>query len=98
MNYILNEQEILRSKHILEEAIDRKIQGFAYPYGKENHYKEDTVSYVKKSGFKYACSKFKGLIGNCSDLYQLPRLAVMDLSGENFMKKINYWKNKFKIK
>lgn len=49
--------ELIRSKHILEDLLQKPITGFAYPFGK---YNEDTLKAVNAAGYKWACSTRSG--------------------------------------
>ena len=45
--------ELVRSRESLSEITGRPIYGFAYPFGR---YDERIVQFIRKAGYKYACS------------------------------------------
>jgi peptidoglycan/xylan/chitin deacetylase (PgdA/CDA1 family) len=76
--------EIVRSKKRLEEILDRPVKYFAYPYGQERDYTEETVRIVREEGFTCGCATSVGFVGRDADPFQLPRLQVPDIDGESF--------------
>jgi len=82
------EDEIIKSKKILEEKIGKKIDTFVYPYGIRS---EITKEYLKKSGYKMAFTINWGAltipIEKNNDIFELPRYM--------FTKK--EWKNEVNI-
>lgn len=97
--------EIEGSKYLIEETLERKINSFAYPNGKNNDFNEDILSLVKKSGFNCSVSFLPGLIKNSvKELYQLNRSSgefddfnslkanLCGLSGDKF-KFINFFRD-----
>ncbi|HBA65905.1 MAG TPA: polysaccharide deacetylase family protein [Methylococcaceae bacterium] len=49
--------ELTRSKHKLEDLLQKPITGFAYPFGR---YNEDTLKAVSAAGYEWACSTRSG--------------------------------------
>jgi peptidoglycan/xylan/chitin deacetylase (PgdA/CDA1 family) len=74
--------EIARSKQMLEEWLDREVQGFAYPYGL---YDDDTVAAVREAGLGFACSGDHGKVRRGCDLFLIPRVDVMPGDGDTFV-------------
>ncbi|MFH1979537.1 MAG: polysaccharide deacetylase family protein [Patescibacteria group bacterium] len=66
------ENEILESKQIIEEKLNKKCRVFAYPFGDFN---KNVKSLVQKY-FGIAFSTKKGKISRVSDLYDLPRNSI----------------------
>lgn len=83
--------EIRESKHTLEEIVDHPVTGFAYPYGLESDYTNETVSLVREAGFAYGCTAAAGVVSRHSDRYRLPRVQAQDLDGESFARVIEEW-------
>ena len=83
--------EILESKTRLEKILRRPVTSFAYPYGKQDHYTPETVNIVREAGFTCACSNFAGLVEQSTDPFQLPRIPVVDWSGEEFANMLSSW-------
>lgn len=82
------EEEIYKSKSILEEKLGKTIDTFVYTYGIRS---DITVDYLKKAGYKYAFTIDWGAvafpINSNKNLLELPRYM--------FAKK--EWKNEIKI-
>ena len=65
-------QEIVDSKHKLEDIIGKDVVSFSYPYGDLN---DRVVSAVVEAGYKYAVSTKLGL-AYCSSKFEIPRVNV----------------------
>jgi peptidoglycan/xylan/chitin deacetylase (PgdA/CDA1 family) len=83
--------EIARGKFELERMLGREVACFAYPYGRAEHYSQDTVGVVKRAGFQAACSFEPGPIHGASDPHQLPRCGISDWDGDEFAKQLSRW-------
>lgn len=88
---IKQQEEIVNSKVLLEQALNRTIRSFSYPFGLKNDYTNDTISLVRGAGFEYACSNEIGTVWSKSDLFQLPRYWIKNWSGPVFAKQIQRW-------
>jgi len=88
LSVIEQKKEITKSKMDLENIIKKRIISFSYPFGTKKDYNKETVFFVKKAGYKYACANFPDNILKPSNFYTLPRILVRDLPIENFIKKI----------
>lgn len=84
----LQREEVRRSKRDLEEILGYPISSWAYPYGA---YGPDTVSIVRETGFRCACSTAEGTVGRGADSFQLPRFEVKDWDGQEFARRLNRW-------
>ena len=78
-------REILESKAHLEAILGHPVKSFAYPFGGTSDYTMETVGILRESGFDCACSNFPGIIRGDTDLYQLPRIDVRDVGGDEFI-------------
>jgi len=65
--------EIIQSKHRIEDQLGRPCYHFAYPYGL---FAKQTPEIVKNSGFKLACSTLSGFNNSERDPYLLHRIEV----------------------
>lgn len=78
------EDEIIKSKKILEEKIGKKIDTFIYPYGVRS---DITKEYLRKSGYKMAFTINWGTlivpIEKNSDLMELPRYMFTKKEWQN---------------
>lgn len=83
--------EIRDSKNMLEEITGRPIVCFAYPYGGNDAYDEETIGFVKATGYQMAVTtEAKEVSAHCQ-LYQIPRWVVYNYNikeFENFICKI----------
>jgi len=85
------QHEIGGSKRRLEALTGKRVTSFAYPYGKKNHYNQQTVKTVQASGFDCACSNFGGLVTRTSNRFALPRFQPMDWDGDRFAEIVEDW-------
>jgi peptidoglycan/xylan/chitin deacetylase (PgdA/CDA1 family) len=69
----LAQQEILRSKRLLEERLNTQTLTFAYPFG---YYTADVQEDVHKAGFTSACAVKRRFCSSRSNPYALERLIV----------------------
>ena len=81
-------EEIMQSKIMLEKILDKKISGFAYPFGSKKSFSKETVSEVKKYGFNFACANTQEKVCFLSNLFAIPRILVRDQSPETMAKKL----------
>jgi glycosyltransferase involved in cell wall biosynthesis/peptidoglycan/xylan/chitin deacetylase (PgdA/CDA1 family)/SAM-dependent methyltransferase len=84
-------EEIQRSKKLLEELLGHTVVSFAYPYGGERDYTNETVALVREAGFTRACSTFRAPVSLASDRFQLPRFLVEDWDGDQFARQLSLW-------
>ena len=82
--------EIMQSKIMLEKILDKKISGFAYPFGSRRSFSKETVSEVKKSGFNFACANTQEQVYSFSNLFSIPRILVRDWDIETFKKGLKW--------
>lgn len=81
-------KEILESKEIIEQNLDKKCRFFAYPYGK---YNQEIKESLKKNKFWAAVAIKEGLVLSHDDLFNLKRNSVDSLvSFIQFKGKLNY--------
>ena len=88
LDYNDQQKEIELGKKDFELMIKRQINIFAYPYGAQYHYNDDTLKIVKNN-FSFAFANFYGLIHKDSNYHELPRFLVKDWSIDKFEMKIN---------
>jgi peptidoglycan/xylan/chitin deacetylase (PgdA/CDA1 family) len=80
--------EINESKKYLESLLGRPVQSFAYPFGTESDYDQETVRLVKGAGFKIACSNFEPAYGRSIDFFQMPRFIVRNWTAGEFKQQL----------
>jgi peptidoglycan/xylan/chitin deacetylase (PgdA/CDA1 family) len=81
-------EEIRGGRETLEAQLERLVDSFAYPFGREVDYTAETVALVRESGFTRACSNFPGLVQADTDRFQMPRLHVRDWDGDAFARQL----------
>jgi len=78
-------KEIKKSKEILENLTNNKINHFSYPYGTEDDVGEREFNIVKKLGFKSAVTTSVGKPTK-NKLYNLPRIHINQNTSEKILK------------
>ena len=78
------EEEIRKSKCILEEILHGPVKSFAYPFGRSQDYAPVTARLIREAGFNCACTTSGYLLGQLSDPFELPRYTVPAGDGEQF--------------
>ena len=100
-------EEILHSKVLIEEKINKPVVFFAYPYGEKKYFNDRVIKILKENGFLCACTKINGTNEDCDDLFYLRRNGIMDFSISVFsarleglfeLKFVRYLANKFFLK
>lgn len=79
--------EILRSRDIIRNNINRKVFEFSYPHGAFN---KKAVEVLRNNDFTCACSSLHGINGRDADLFALKRteITTFDNTSVKFEKKI----------
>jgi len=88
------EQEIVQSKKIIAQKINRKVDFFAYPYGTDQSYNQKVENIVKKAGFVCACTLNKK--ESLKNLFALKRINI-DSSACSYMDR-HFFKSMFALK
>ena len=81
-------QEIEGSKTYLEQILSRPVTSFAYPHGL---FTAETVEVLRQVGITCACTTSPGPVRRNSNLLCLPRLLVMNWSGEQLAEHLEHW-------
>lgn len=83
------ELDLIKSKRMLENIIEDKVEFYAYPNGKPDlDYTSAHIELVKNAGFQFALSSAWGACSSASDHYQIPRLMPWRQSRIGFMSNI----------
>jgi peptidoglycan/xylan/chitin deacetylase (PgdA/CDA1 family) len=69
-------EEIVGSKRLVEEKLNRSIDLFAYPNGSELDFNEEIISMIAEAGYSAACTTIPGTAGEKVNPYRLPRLDI----------------------
>lgn len=78
------EMEIRQSKETIENIVGIPVTGFAYPFGGQDSFDNQTIGLVKKSGFGYACANIHERVRNGSDIFALPRFVMRNWGIDEF--------------
>tara|TARA_B100000029_G_C17512521_1_gene936836 strand:- start:591 stop:1538 length:948 start_codon:yes stop_codon:yes gene_type:complete len=78
-------KEISKSKEILEQLTNRRINHFSYPYGTKNDVGKREFKIVKELGFKSAVTTSVGKISE-EKLFNLPRIHINEKTNERNLK------------
>ena len=70
------ENEIVRSKLILESKLNEPIKMFAYPLGQKKTFNYSIIEILKKHNFELACSTLWGCDNSKSDVFALYRIRI----------------------
>lgn len=82
--------EIMHSRAILENILEREVKSFSYPHGLPS---AKTMEIVRNSGYICACASYNDVVWKGSDRFQLPRFWVQDWSGKKFERWLKTWLN-----
>lgn len=83
--------EVEESKRRLEEALGGRITSFAYPHGSPGDYSERTMRVVAEAGYRGAFTACDGLVTAASRPYELPRISVGDVGGDELAAALDRW-------
>ncbi len=69
-------EEIFGARREIERQLGRRIELFAYPYGRPENLTEANRALVRAAGFRCCCSCYGGLTPRGADPFRLQRVAV----------------------
>ena len=67
------EDEVRRSRQMLEDMLGAAVEGFAYPFG---YWNRGVRASVLAAGYSYACAVGELVVSGADDAWTLPRLTV----------------------
>jgi peptidoglycan/xylan/chitin deacetylase (PgdA/CDA1 family) len=70
------EEEITRSRRLLEDTLGKAVTAFAYPFGSALDYTAETRALVKKAGYRLAVSNRYGVNAADADPWTLRRIWI----------------------
>ncbi|HTU61312.1 MAG TPA: polysaccharide deacetylase family protein, partial [Polyangiales bacterium] len=80
-------EEIERCRSVLSQLTGEAITGFAYPFGDRD---EEAKSFTQAAGYSWAvCTHSAPLDRRTSDLFDLPRMQVMNWDGNELLSELN---------
>jgi peptidoglycan/xylan/chitin deacetylase (PgdA/CDA1 family) len=69
-------EEIVGARREIERQLGRRVDLFAYPYGRRPNLSESNRALVRAAGFRCCCSCYGGLTPGGADPFRLQRIAV----------------------
>ena len=87
------EKEIIRSRQLLEEKLEKQPSHFAYPLGQPRTFNSAIIEILKRHNFNLACSTIWGTRNNNRNIFALYRVRIDGCdSMEDFIAKVNgHW-------
>jgi peptidoglycan/xylan/chitin deacetylase (PgdA/CDA1 family) len=83
--------ELQRSRSDLEAVTGQPVTAFAYPFGGRDSYGRDTVSLLRRSGYRTAYTTDQGPVRRLTSSMRLPRHRVENWTGEQFERALRSW-------
>ena len=83
--------ELVESRRLLEEVIEKPVSEFAFPYGNEDAFDDASEIAVRDAGYVLACRTVFGLVKRRTNPYQFPRAMVHDINAQDFEERLNNW-------
>lgn len=84
----MQREEILSSRRELEQVLEKRVEGFAYPNGRATL---DAKRIVREAGFAFACTSLHDVVRPSSDLHELTRFWQKDVDGNQFLHGLRSW-------
>lgn len=84
----VQEEELLSCRKYLQQHFSNYTDAVAYPYG---HYNPDTLSIMKSASFLAGFTTQERPVRLSTDIYQIGRMKVNNVMGEEFVKQISAW-------
>ncbi|HXJ36099.1 MAG TPA: polysaccharide deacetylase family protein [Candidatus Eisenbacteria bacterium] len=81
-------REVRASKERLEAIVGTPVEHFSYPHGDHT---PDTIALVRAAGFRIACGSACKPVTARADVFDLPRVEVPNLPGEEFERWLDEW-------
>ena len=83
-------EEIFSSKADLEDMVNHRVGEFSYPYGGHS---DVTISLVEEAGYDHSVSTHQESVWHRSRPFEIPRIEITNISGEEFEKRLSGWLN-----
>ena len=84
-------EEIAFSKPQLEEQLGVEVHAFAYPFGAQATFDDQSVKEVREAGYTCAFTNIPGSFRPGDDLFRIPRRVVGNWPGRVFERKLRRW-------
>ena len=83
-------KEIFGCKEKIESELGQEISTFAFPFGRRDCIRDETLEIVRKAGFDCCCSGYGGKVSMNSDLFNLKRVSMYPSVTEMLMEVDNF--------
>lgn len=90
LNLTEAQKEIAGSKTIIENNLQQEVVSFAYPFGQVTDFNNESVTTVKKSGYKCAVTTTPGMNTKQGNCYLLKRISAGCSDFSYFVKKVAF--------
>jgi peptidoglycan/xylan/chitin deacetylase (PgdA/CDA1 family) len=77
-------EQVIRSRHLLEDRLGRRVITLAYPFGTRRDYDERVKQLVREAGYQAACTSMNGVNESGADRYELKRTKIENSDGPLF--------------
>ncbi len=75
------QEDLTRSKKLLESELDAPIDGLAYPNGEHGDFTTETFAALSGAGYTHAVTTIPGLNRRTSPLFELRRVVISPVTG-----------------
>lgn len=91
LNAEAKRRELVESRRLLVDATGAPVDEFAFPYGNDEAFDDDSEVAIREAGYVLACRTIFGLVSRRTNPLQLPRAMVHDVSAEDFEERLDGW-------
>ena len=75
-------EEMIRSKHELEDLLGRPVEGFAFPFGQ---YTAESLGLLERAGYRYGCTTRSGRFNPAESPYEIRRITIFSGDDEKIL-------------
>jgi len=86
------QKSVTTSKEDLERLIGTRVTHFAYPFGRNDNFDDNSVEAVRLAGFDTACTTIPGTARSTTDLFRLPRRVATNCGRLRFKAQLQRWR------
>jgi peptidoglycan/xylan/chitin deacetylase (PgdA/CDA1 family) len=86
------QKSVTTSKEDLERLIGTRVTHFAYPFGRNDNFDENSVEAVRLAGFDTACTTIPGTARPATDPLRLPRRVATNCGRLRFKAQLQRWR------
>ncbi len=83
--------ELIESRRLLTDATGESVVEFAFPYGNDGAFDDDSEAAIREAGYLLACRTVFGLVSRRTNPFQIPRAMVHDIGVQDFEGRLDNW-------